>query len=261
MKIRHAASLSLALLTAGCASAPANPIDPLEPMNRTIYTFNNKVDRAVAKPVAQAYRTVTPKPMRTAVANFFDNILDAYSVANDILSAEPKKAMNDLMRVAMNSTLGVFGLVDFATPAGLQNNKTTFGDTLARWGWKNSNYLVIPFLGPSTFRDGLGTIATMYVSPDRRVIYKTAQVANIAWGTQLLIRRERILGLEEAVDEAAIDPYSYTRDAFMQYRNMQVGGSLPFAAQDDLNIDQLVPPAPPATTGSAPAKPDASGAQ
>jgi phospholipid-binding lipoprotein MlaA len=261
MKIRHAASLSLALLTAGCASAPANPIDPLEPMNRSIYKFNDTVDRAVAKPVAQAYRNVAPRPVRTAVANFFDNILDVYSAANDILSAEPKKALNDLMRFAMNTTLGVFGLVDFATPAGLQNNKTTFGDTLASWGWKNSNYLVLPLLGPSTFRDGLGSIATIYASADRRVIYKTPQTANIAWGTQLLMRRERILGLEEAVDEAAIDPYSYTRDAFMQYRNKQVGGTLAFSSQDDVDVDQLVPPADPLPANTPAAKPDSSGAK
>lgn len=265
MRILHVAALSATLFMAGCASAPSNPIDPLEPMNRSIYAFNDKLDRNVSKPVAKAYRAVTPQPFRTGVNNFFDNILDAYSAVNNILSAEPQKALSDIMRVAMNSTLGVFGLVDFATPAGLKSNKNTFGDTLAHWGWKNSNYLVLPFLGPSTFRDGTGTMVTLYVSPDRRIIYKNPSNANIAWGMQLLGRRERVLGLEDAVDEAALDPYSYTRDAFMQYRNKQVGGSLPMEQQDDLDIDQLVAPAAgdasaPAA-GRVPARPEASGAQ
>jgi len=260
MKIAHVAMLSVTLLSAGCATAPSNPIDPLEPMNRSIYSFNDTVDRNVAKPVAKAYRAVTPQPFRTAVNNFFDNILDAYSAANNILSAEPEKALSDIMRVAINSTLGVFGLVDFATPAGLKSNKSTMGDTLAHWGWKNSNYLVIPFLGPSTFRDGTGTAVTLYVSPDRRIIYKEAATANVAWGVQLLARRERVLGLEEAVDEAALDPYSYTRDAFMQYRNKQVGGTLYLQQQDDLDIDQLVAPSDGASAPVA-TKPDASGAQ
>jgi phospholipid-binding lipoprotein MlaA len=250
MRITPVAMLSVTVLMVGCASAPSNPIDPLEPMNRSIYAFNDKLDRTVAKPVAKAYRAVTPPPFRTAVNNFFDNILDAYSAANNVLSAQPEKALNDIMRVAINSTLGIFGLVDFATPAGLKSNKNTMGDTLAHWGWKNSNYLVLPFLGPSTFRDGTGTFITLYTSPDRRVIYKTPSNANIAWGMQLLGRRERLLGLEDAVDEAALDPYSYTRDAFMQYRNKQVGGSLPLTQQDDLDIDQLVAPA--ANDASAP---------
>jgi phospholipid-binding lipoprotein MlaA len=245
-------------------------MDPMEPMNRAIYSFNDKVDRAVAKPVAQAYHNVTPTPFRIAVGNFFDNILDVYSAANNILSAKPEKAMNDIMRVAINSTLGVFGLVDFATPAGLVSNKTTLGDTLATWGWKNSSYLVIPFLGPSTIRDGWGTGITLYFSPDRDLYSDPAQ-ANIAWGLGLVSRRERLLGVEESVNEAALDPYSYTRDAFLQIRTKQVGGTQPTSPDDEMDIDQLMGP----DTSSAPAssaapgtaetpvsaKPDASAAQ
>ncbi|BEV72826.1 MULTISPECIES: VacJ family lipoprotein [unclassified Paludibacterium] len=271
MKAVQIATLCATLLAAGCASHPANPQDPYEPLNRSIYSFNDKLDRAVAKPVAQAYRKVTPQPVRTGVGNFFDNVMDAYSFVNDVLSAQPVKAMNDLMRVAVNTTLGVFGLVDFATPMGLQSNKTTLGDTLARWGWKDSNYLVLPLLGPSTVRDGIGTMTTVYVSPDRRILYKEPATANVAWGLQLVDKRQRLLEAGEAIDEAALDPYSYTRDAYLQYRAAQINGnrvdaSAPAAGKpnDDIDIDQLVAPdsAPSATPSSAPLarKPDASAA-
>ena len=256
MKTVHIAVLCSVLMATGCASNPTNPMDPLEPMNRAIYTFNDKVDRAVAKPVAQVYRKATPQPLRIAVSNFFNNILDAYSAANNVLSAEPQKAMNDLMRVAINSTLGVFGLVDFATPAGLKNNKNTLGDTFAKWGWKNSSYLVMPLLGPSTIRDGAGTAITLYISPDRQLYDGPAQ-ANTAWGLNLVSKRERLLGVEESVDEAALDPYSYTRDAYLQIRASQVGGTPPTPEDDGTDIDELMAPA------SAPVavKPDASGAK
>lgn len=267
MKALRLAMLCSVLLAAGCATHPSNPQDPFEPMNRKIYAFNDTMDRAIAKPVARGYRAVTPQPVRTGVSNFFDNILDAYSFVNDVLGLQPVKAMNDLMRFAVNSTFGVLGLVDFATPMGLQSNKTSLGDTFARWGWKNSNYLVLPVLGPSTFRDGLGTITTAYVSPDRRIIYKEPATANIAWGLALVDKRQRLLEVTDAIDEAALDPYSYSRDAYLQLRAAQIGGvrtdaSAPAAAtiksDDDVDIDQLVAPDAPASAAPAAGKSDAS---
>lgn len=261
--LRLAMLLSAALLVAGCATHPSNPQDPYEPMNRKIYAFNDTMDRAIAKPVAEGYRAITPQPVRTGVGNFFGNILDAYSVVNDVLSLQPVKAMNDLMRFAVNSTFGVLGLVDFATPMGLQSNKTSLGDTMASWGWKNSNYVVLPLLGPSTVRDGIGTITTAYVSPDRRVIYKEPATANVAWGLALVDRRARLLEVTDAVDEAALDPYSYTRDAYLQLRAAQIHGvrtdaSAP-ATSDDVDIDQLVAPDAAASAAPAAGKPEASG--
>jgi phospholipid-binding lipoprotein MlaA len=258
MKIVHVTALCAVLAVSGCASNPSNPMDPLEPLNRKIYAFNDNVDHYVAKPVAQAYHNVTPQPFRIAVNNFFDNILDAYSAVNNALRAEPKKALSDLMRVAINTTFGVFGLVDFATPAGLPSNKTTLGDTLATWGWKNSSYFVMPFFGPSTIRDGTGTTVTLYYSPDRK-LYNGPAAANTADAFYVVSKRERLLGVEESVQEAAIDPYSYTRDAFLQIRAKQVGGTQPTSPQDEIDIDQLMAPEP----SSAPVanKPAASSAQ
>jgi phospholipid-binding lipoprotein MlaA len=265
MKVLRLAALCTLLLAGGCATHPSNPQDPLEPMNRKIYAFNDTLDRAVAKPIAKGYRAVTPQPVRTGVSNFFDNILDAYSFVNDVLSVQPVKAMNDLMRVAINSTFGVFGLVDFATPMGLQSNKTSLGDTFARWGWKDSDYLVLPLLGPSTIRDGIGTVTTVYVSPDRRLIYKNPATANTAWGLELIDKRQRLLEVTDALDEAALDPYSYSRDAYLQLRAAQIHGVRADASaptdiapsNDDMDIDQLV--APDAAPSSAPtaAKPAA----
>jgi phospholipid-binding lipoprotein MlaA len=253
--------LFLAVTLSACASAPSSPQDPLEPMNRAIYKFNDVADRNVAKPLAEGYRNVTPQPLRSAIGNFFDNIRDLYSLGNNILRAEPEKAANDLMRVAINTTFGLFGLIDFATPAGLKNNKNNFGDTLATWGWKNSSYLVIPLLGPSTVRDGTGLGLTTILASDRP-LYGSAATANIALGVNMLSRRESLLGVEDTVNEAALDPYSYTRDAFMQIRTKQVGGTPAESQQEELNIDELVdpasapaaevPPATPATPASAP---------
>lgn len=244
--MKTAPLLLLTAALAGCASDPHAPLDPLEPMNRAVYRFNDTADRVVVKPVAEGYRTVTPRPLRIAVGNFFDNIRDAYSAINNTLRADPQKASNDVMRVAINSTFGLFGLIDIATPAGLANNKTTLGDTFASWGWKNSRYLVLPLLGPSTIRDGLGTAATLAANPEPGVVYQTHTQLTAASVLNAVNTRARLLGLEQTVDEAAIDPYSYVRDAYLQLRAKQVGAALPKPPSDDeeLDIDQLMAPTP-----------------
>ncbi|UGA39806.1 VacJ family lipoprotein [Chromobacterium haemolyticum] len=133
--------LALSLLLAGCASNPTVPYDRFEPYNRAMYQVNDTADRYVIKPVAEGYKAITPSPVRTGVSNFFDNLKDVYSALSNALRAEPEKALNDVMRVAMNTGFGLFGLIDIASQAGLKNNKTTLGDTFAAWGWHDSNYL------------------------------------------------------------------------------------------------------------------------
>lgn len=244
MKSAHLLLLS-AILT-GCASNPHEPSDPLEPLNRAVYRFNDTADRAVIKPVAEGYRTVTPRPVRIAVGNFFNNIRDAYSAINNALRADAQKTTNDVMRVALNTTLGLFGLIDIATPAGLASNKTTLGDTFASWGWKNSSYLVLPLLGPSTVRDGLGTATTLAATPEPGLVYHTQIEYNSSLILDSVNRRANLLGVEKTIDEAALDPYSYMRDAYLQLRAKQVGAVQPKSPSDDeeLDIDQLMPPAP-----------------
>ncbi|WP_240674209.1 MlaA family lipoprotein [Crenobacter cavernae] len=246
-----------AALLAGCASAPSNPQDPLEPMNRVIYRFNDVADKAVVKPVAQGYRAVTPQPVRTAIGNFFNNWLDAYSAVSNLLRAEGEKTLNDVMRVSINSTFGLFGVLDIATPAGLKSNKNTLGDTFASWGWKNSSYLVLPVVGPSTVRDGIGAAAYFMAEPYRHAFgtYTRATVASVVNGVNT---RERYLGLEETVDEAALDPYSFVRDGYLQLRARETGAEPPLH-KDDIDLDELMneSAAPAVTPASEPAKPGA----
>lgn len=250
---RHALRSSLlvaSLLLAGCASThPSSLQDPYESFNRSMYAFNDKADRWVIKPAAEGYRAITPAPFRTAVSNFFDNFKDVYSAANNLLQAEPEKAVNDIMRVALNSTFGLFGLIDIATPAGLKNNKTSLGDTFAHWGWKNSNYLVLPFFGPSTVRDGLGLGVSLGINGPEHLVYHNSNEAIAFYGVYGVNTRARYLDFDDSLATAAIDPYTYLRDGFLQLRAKQLG--LPNPTQsDDVNIDELVN-AP--STASAPA--------
>jgi phospholipid-binding lipoprotein MlaA len=265
--MKHAARLrclALALLLAGCASTPSHPQDPLEPMNRAIYGFNTHVDRAVFKPVAETYRDVVPSPLRAAVGNFFDNLRDVISLANNTLQVRPEPALNDLMRVGLNSTLGFFGLLDIADPAGLKSYKTGFGDTLARWGWKDSTYLVLPFFGPSSIRDGIGRVADTATVPPH-LVYVNETQATAGFALDFVDRRVRLLGIETTVEEAALDPYAYTRDAYIQLREHQLGQphSVDPNSGDDVKIDELVnddsaKPAGGDASAPAAAKPEAS---
>lgn len=240
---------SCCLLLAACAGTPSHPQDPLEPMNRAVYRFNDVADRNVLKPVAKAYRAVTPQPVRTGVGNFFDNLRDVYSAANNAVQGKGENALNDVLRVSFNSTFGLLGLIDVATPMGLKNNKTTLGDTFAHYGWQNSSYLVLPLLGPSTVRDGTGTLLTIAGEPS---IYHSNGDANAARVLNAINTREKLLGLDDVVDGAALDGYSYIRDGFLQIRAHQLNQT-PAKQQeeDDIDIDQLVDE--PAQDASAPA--------
>lgn len=244
-----------------CASSGGHPQDPLEPMNRVVFSFNDKADQYVLKPVAEGYRTITPQPVRTAVGNVFDNLRDVYSLANHALQLEGKKTATDVLRVSINSTFGLFGLIDLATPMGLPSYKATLGDTFAHYGWKQSSYLVIPLLGPSTVRDGAGVGLSFGYSSGSWVFQENrdAVAATILYGVGA---REKLLGLDDTFSEAALDRYSYMRDGYLQYRNAKVGFTPPASQQnpDDDNIDDLVPEYTPATEPAAaePPQPEAS---
>lgn len=143
--------LGTAMMLAGCAGP--NPRDPYESYNRAMFTFNDKVDTYALKPVATVYRDVTPSFVQTGVGNFFGNISDAWSGVNNLLQGKGEDGMTDITRFALNSTLGILGLFDIATPAGLEKHKEDFGQTLGVWGLEAGPYLVLPLLGPSTVRD------------------------------------------------------------------------------------------------------------
>ncbi|MDE1180258.1 VacJ family lipoprotein [Paraburkholderia sp.] len=222
--IKRTAALALvtASLVSGCASGPdRKPGDPLEPMNRTIFKFNDAVDRTIAVPVAKGYQKVTPQPLRTAISNFFSNLGDLGNAANNLLQLNITDATEDLMRFAMNSTFGIGGLLDFATPAGLPKHHQDFGLTMGRWGVPAGPYLVLPLFGPSSVRDGLGRVvdvrfnALNYIEPAWR---------NPLYVLQFVSVRSDLLGATDLLQAAALDPYSFVRDAYTQQRKSLLRG-------------------------------------
>ncbi|NHV26967.1 VacJ family lipoprotein [Burkholderia sp. D-99] len=211
-----AATVAASAVLAGCATGPnRNPNDPLEPMNRTMYKINDAVDSNIAQPIAKGYQKITPTPVRTAISNFFSNLGDLGNMANNLLQLRITDATQDLMRVTMNSLFGVAGLIDIATPAGLPKHHQDFGLTLARWGVPSGPYLVLPVFGPSTFRDGVGRAVDVrfnllnYIEPAAR---------NPMYIAQFISARSDLLGATDLLKQAALDPYSFVRDAYLQQR-------------------------------------------
>lgn len=237
--VKKTAALFLAFLLAQPAFAERNPADPYEPYNRAVSKFNDQADRYALAPVARGYRKVAPQPVRTGVSNFFNNLRDVVSFGSNILRLDIKRASEDLVRVGINTTFGVGGLIDVAGAGGVPDNKNTLGDTLASWGWKNSNYFVVPLLGPSTVRDTVGNaVTTAY--PVKNAVFETGAGR---WGTTALNAvktREEMLDLTDSLDGAAIDKYSYTRDLFMRVRGKQTGAAQAQQADDSIDIDDLV---------------------
>ncbi|HEY4801859.1 MAG TPA: VacJ family lipoprotein, partial [Paraburkholderia sp.] len=217
-----AASLAL-LVTSGCATGPdRKPGDPFEPANRAIFTFNDKLDTYIAQPVAKGYQKVTPQPLRQAISNVFSNFGDADNFANNLLQLKITDAVQDLMRIAMNTVFGLGGLIDFATAAGLPKHHQDFGLTMGHYGVPAGPYLVLPLFGPSSVRDGIG----MAVDVKFNVInYFEPAVRNPMYLAQFISARADLLGATDLLKQAALDPYSFVRDAFRQQRESLIRGS------------------------------------
>jgi phospholipid-binding lipoprotein MlaA len=250
MKMRTAALAMLATgLICGCATGPnRTPGDPLEPMNRVIFNVNDKVDTAVAVPLAKGYQKVTPQPLRQAISNFFSNIGDLDNFANSMLQLHITEAAETLMRFTMNTIFGIGGLLDFATPAGLPKHKQDFGLTLGRWGMPSGPYLVLPLFGPSSFRDSVGFAVDFRFNP---VHYLDWEPRTILYGVQFLSVRSDLLGATSLLQQAALDKYSFVRDAYTQQRRALLRGTgAPEQALPDYGDEE---------SGAAPAEP-ASGA-
>jgi len=203
--------LLAALSLGGCATTGGggDPRDPWEGLNRKTFAFNDALDKAVMKPIAKGYVAVTPEFAREGVNNFYSNIEDIATSLNNFLQGKPKQAMSDAMRVIMNTTLGVFGLWDVATPFGLEKHDEDFGQTLGWWGMAPGPYFVIPFLGPST-------------------AYWTW------WGVDKVRTRANLFKAEGVLDDAALDRYTFLRDAWLQRRRNQVfDGSPPREKEEE----------------------------
>ena len=216
--------VSAAVVTlAGCATVTTpTKGDPLESYNRTMFTINDKVDQFALKPVAKAYVWGVPEPVRNSVTNFFSNIGDVYIAANNLLQLKIADGVSDIMRVAINTVFGVGGLFDVATVAKLPKHSGDFGLTLGHYGVPAGPYLVLPLLGPSTVRDTSGLVVDYfgspltYVSPD--------SVSWALYGVNLINTRANLLGATDVLADAALDKYSFVRNAYLQRRQYLIGG-------------------------------------
>jgi phospholipid-binding lipoprotein MlaA len=238
-------ALSLLLLGLfGCAAPPAkkDPRDPWERMNRTTFNFNTKVDHAVLRPIARGYQKVTPQVVRTGVSNFVDNLGYPIVIVSDLLQARFKPFARDTARFLMNSTLGIGGLLDPATQAGLEKNENDIGLTFGRWGIPKGPYFVIPFLGPSDVRDGLGRIpASYYLTPQNYVNDWRIQYG--IWAISIVDARYRLLPADATLD-SAYDPYLFMKNAYLQRRDylLSKGSNAPTPNESDADklLDQAI---------------------
>jgi phospholipid-binding lipoprotein MlaA len=209
-------ALSLALL-GGCATGPnADPRDPLEPFNRGVYSFNEGVDRAVLKPVAQVYNDTLPSPVRTGVRNFFNNLADAWTAVNALLQLRGQAAVESLFRFQVNTVFGLGGLIDIASDADIPRHREDFGKTLGRWGVPTGPYLVLPLLGPSTIRDTAALPADTWGNPVSHLSDHGARYG--LYALRIVDGRAQLLRTSNVLDEAALDKYSFTRDIYLQLR-------------------------------------------
>jgi phospholipid-binding lipoprotein MlaA len=212
-------------------------------MNRATYAFNDAIDENVLKPVAKGYQTVTPGFFRAGVSNLFTNVGDVATALNNLLQGKAGDGASDAGRFLVNSTLGVLGLFDVATPMGLEKHNEDFGQTLGKWGVPSGAFLVLPLMGPSTLRDASGRAVDSFAGYSRYVDHIPTR--NSAFGLEIIDLRANLLGASSTLDAAALDKYQFVRDAYLQRRLRNVyDGSAPQAKLDQLE-DDLSPPAPP----------------
>jgi phospholipid-binding lipoprotein MlaA len=235
-------ALAASLLLVGCASAPtANPKDPWEPMNRSVASFNDKVDDNVLKPLATGYRNVVPDLIQTGVRNVFNNFADMLSTINSALQLKPLNTVELIGRVVVNTVFGIYGIFDVASYIKLERHPEDFGQTLGYWGVPNGPYLVLPLFGPSTLRDGASLPIDFAVSPTQFV--NDIPTRNQVFTLRLVSKRAELLKSGNMLEQASIDKYSFTRDAYLQYRRSQIYDGNP-PDEEDSNDDPSANPVP-----------------
>lgn len=238
---RATAVLLAASLASGClATSERSNYDPLEPLNRRIFAFNNAVDRYALKPVAKGYDAVVPSPVQNSVSNFFKNLWFPVNFVNNLLQGKPRRAGGELGRFVINTTVGIGGLFDPAASWGLEPHPEDFGQTFGVWGIHPGPYIVLPFLGPSNLRDSVGLLGDYGVEgyPLRNVDDTTLYAAQ---AVQLVNARSRALGSVEAGKAAALDFYVFARDAYYQNRASEIrdGGPVEATQDEDLYGEDL----------------------
>jgi len=224
-KLKQALVIGFAAALVGCASIPAgvepSPNDPWEPFNRSVFEFNEGLDAYLLKPVVAGYRFVLPEFVREGIYNFFSNYNDIYTALNNLLQGKPAYAFNDLMRVVVNTTFGLGGFIDMATPGGLEKHKEDWGQTFGVWGVPSGPYVVLPFFGPSSVRDTFGTVADLETDYLFKYIPDVG-LRNSITGLRVVNARNTYYEAGDLLDGAAIDKYSFMRDAYIQRREYQI---------------------------------------
>lgn len=253
---RYLLLLSL-ILASGCASVSTPPPenDPYERFNRTMYRFNDNLDRAVMKPVAKGYEKVVPQPIDDSVTNFFSNLDDVTVTLNDMMQGKFHQAASDLSRLVWNSTVGIGGLFDVASHMGLPKHNEDFGQTLGAWGVESGPYLVLPFLGPSTVRDTAALPVDWVSDP---LYHYHDQDKNGYWqlkGLYYVDKRAGLLRASRLVEQAALDEYVFLREAYLQRRQSQVYDGNPPQPDFDLFDEESQEGEPPAETPPATSAP------
>ena len=215
---RSTALLALAVSLTGCASMSEK--DPYEKYNRTVFKFNDAVDRNALKPAATAYKKVLPSFVQTGVNNFFFNLADVWSSANNLMQGKGERGLSDITRFIINSTFGLGGVIDLASDAGLQRHSEDFGQTLGYWGVPSGPYVMLPLLGPSTLRDTAGLPVDIAADPWGYGISPRAR--NIGTVVRVIDQRAVLLDASNILEGAALDRYEFIRDGYLQQRKSKV---------------------------------------
>lgn len=224
------AGAALALILSAEVAAEANPRDPYEGFNRTMFSVNEAVDKYAAKPVAQVYDKAVPLPVKAGLGNFFGNTADLWIGVNSALQGKFGDAGIDVSRLLINSTVGIFGLFDVASELGLEKHDEDAGQTLAVWGVGDGGYLFWPILGPRTVRDTAGWGIDSYADPVWRVRPIASRNSMVA--ARFVDIRASLLPADKVIDEAALDKYAYIRDAYLQRRRNQIFDGRPPRLED-----------------------------
>lgn len=221
------------LISPAQAETPtAESSDGLSGYNRVVFRFNDFLDRNILKPVAELYNKLVPPPLHKGISNFFSNIDNIPTLVNDVLQLKIAQAANDAWRLTINSTVGIVGLIDVGSRMGLKAHHEDFGLTLARWGYKNSNYFVVPFFGPGTIRDIMGWPIDYFFFSVYPYISNDVVRYSI-YGLGVVDRRSNLLQYNEVFEQVAVDRYAFMRDAYLQHRKYQIDENAGLDASGD----------------------------
>jgi phospholipid-binding lipoprotein MlaA len=222
------------VFVSGCATGPdRDPRDPLEPMNRAVYKFNDSFDEAIARPVAGAYRDLLHVEIRSRVSNFFSNIQDILIGANNLLQGKVQEGVEDWARFVFNTTIGLLGIHDVASDMGLEKHNEDFGQTFGRWGVGAGPYLILPFLGSSTVRDAAGTVVDYYYAPLTEL--QPLDLRYSLYALYFVNTRSELLDASRLLEQAALDRYIFQRDAYFQRRRSLIYDGSPPREREEVN--------------------------